>query len=108
MFMELSKDRALLFLPDLKRQYTDIKEYFNTTEIKCDALIGSKVAVNAEGLVLPCNFFNHNLYDMRFKDDQVIAKLSSIISIFVFITTSKNRLSSTGATFAISPIAYVI
>jgi hypothetical protein len=26
------------------------------------------VAVNAEGLVLPCNFFNHNLYDARFHD----------------------------------------
>jgi len=26
------------------------------------------VAVNAEGVVLPCNFFNHNLYDARFRD----------------------------------------
>ena len=29
---------------------------------------GRKVAINAEGVVLPCNFFNHNLYDARFRD----------------------------------------
>ena len=30
--------------------------------------MGKKVAVNAEGVVLPCNFFNHNLYDARFRN----------------------------------------
>lgn len=62
------KNQSIVFLPDLKKQYTNIQDYFNTTEIRCDALLGKKVAINAEGLVLPCNFFNHNLYDARFYD----------------------------------------
>lgn len=56
-------------LPNLKKEYSDLAEYFDTTPIKCDALAGRKVAINAEGLVLPCNFFNHNLYDARFYTD---------------------------------------
>jgi MoaA/NifB/PqqE/SkfB family radical SAM enzyme len=56
-------------LPLLKNQYKDLAEYFDTTLIQCDALVGKKVAINAEGLVLPCNFFNHNLYDARFYQD---------------------------------------
>jgi len=66
------RNPSVMFLPDLKKQYKNLNEYFNTTEIQCDALIGKKVAVNAEGLVLPCNFFNHNLHDMRFRDDTII------------------------------------
>jgi len=31
-------------------------------------MMGRKVSINAEGVVLPCNFFNHNLYDARFRD----------------------------------------
>jgi MoaA/NifB/PqqE/SkfB family radical SAM enzyme len=42
------------------------REHFDTTKIRCDAAQGRKVAINCEGLVLPCNFFNHNLYDARF------------------------------------------
>ncbi len=75
------RNQSMLFLPDLKKQYKDIKDYFNTTEIKCDALHGNKVAINAEGLVLPCNFFNHNLYDKRFYEEDVLPganKLSSV------------------------------
>ena len=60
------RNNSMMFLPDLKKQYPDIKDYFNTTEIKCDSALGKKVAINAEGVVLPCNFFNHNLYDARF------------------------------------------
>jgi MoaA/NifB/PqqE/SkfB family radical SAM enzyme len=60
------RNNSMLFLPDLKKQYLNIKEYFDTTEIKCDSALGKKVAINAEGVVLPCNFFNHNLYDARF------------------------------------------
>jgi MoaA/NifB/PqqE/SkfB family radical SAM enzyme len=56
-------------LPLLKREYQDLSDYFDTTPIRCDALAGRKVAVNAQGLVLPCNFFNHNLYDARFYED---------------------------------------
>jgi MoaA/NifB/PqqE/SkfB family radical SAM enzyme len=66
------RNQSMLFLPDLKKEYTNIKDYFDTTKIKCDALLGKKVAVNAEGLVLPCNFFNHNLYDQRFYQEGVL------------------------------------
>lgn len=55
----------------LKLQYPDIQEYFNTTPIKCDACVNNKVAITAEGIVLPCNFFEHNLYDARFYDKLV-------------------------------------
>lgn len=65
------RNRSMMFLPDLKKEYTDIKEYFDQTPIKCDALLGNKVAINTEGLVLPCNFFNHNLYDARFRDNSL-------------------------------------
>jgi MoaA/NifB/PqqE/SkfB family radical SAM enzyme len=60
------RNRSMKFLPDLRKQYTDLDRYFDDTKICCDALQGRKVAINAEGLVLPCNFFNHNLYDRRF------------------------------------------
>jgi MoaA/NifB/PqqE/SkfB family radical SAM enzyme len=60
------RNQSMMFLPKLKQQYADIKEYFDTTPISCDALLGHKVAITAQGLVLPCNFFNHNLYDARF------------------------------------------
>ena len=59
-------------LPLLHKQYPDIKKYFDETSIKCDALTGNKVAITAEGLVLPCNFFEHNLYDARFHDKNVL------------------------------------
>lgn len=65
---EQYRNRSMQLLPALKQQYTNVKEYFATTPIHCDALAGNKVAINAEGLVLPCNFFNHNLYDARFRD----------------------------------------
>ena len=66
------RNKSMTNLPNLKQQYHNMRDYFDTTEIKCDALIGPKVAVNVEGLVLPCNFFNHNLYDRRFYDDGVL------------------------------------
>ena len=62
------RNKSMLNLSSIKQEYPDISEYFSTTEIFCDALMGNKVAINAEGLVLPCNFFNHNLYDFRFRD----------------------------------------
>jgi hypothetical protein len=65
---EQYKNHSMQSLPELKQQYHNIKEYFDTTPIHCDALTGNKVAINAEGVVLPCNFFNHNLYDARFQD----------------------------------------
>jgi MoaA/NifB/PqqE/SkfB family radical SAM enzyme len=65
---EQYRNRSMQSLPELKKQYSNVKEYFDTTPIRCDALMGHKVAINAEGTVLPCNFFNHNLYDARFRD----------------------------------------
>ena len=58
-------------LEDLKKEYNNIKEYFDTTPIKCDACVNNKLVITAEGLVLPCNFFEHNLYDARFYDRSV-------------------------------------
>ena len=60
------RNSSMLSLPRLKEEYKDIKDYFSSTEITCDALKGKKVAINCSGVVLPCNFFNHNLHDARF------------------------------------------
>jgi len=59
------RNKSMLFLPNLKKQYANIKNYFDTTEIKCDALLGKKVLINAEGVVLPCTFLNHK-HDARY------------------------------------------
>jgi MoaA/NifB/PqqE/SkfB family radical SAM enzyme len=75
------RNQSMLFLPDLKKQYKNIKEYFDTTKINCDALIGPKVVINAEGLVLPCNFFNHNLYDRRFYDSGVLPESNALSTV---------------------------
>ena len=50
----------------LKNIHGSFKDYLDHTPIKCDALLGKKVVITAEGSVLPCNFFEHNLYDARF------------------------------------------
>lgn len=50
----------------IKKLHGSFTEYLKTTAIKCDALLGNKVVITAEGMVLPCNFFEHNLYDARF------------------------------------------
>jgi MoaA/NifB/PqqE/SkfB family radical SAM enzyme len=50
----------------IKKIHGSFRNYLNKTKIKCDALLGNKVVISAEGLVLPCNFFEHNLYDARF------------------------------------------
>jgi len=75
------RNQSMLFLPELKKQYKNFKDYFNTTEIKCDAAIGAKVTINAEGLVLPCNFFNHNLYDRRFYEDGVLPESNQLSTV---------------------------
>lgn len=59
------RNNSMLFLPSLKKQYANIKDYFNTTQIKCDALLGKKVLINSEGVVLPCTFLNHK-HDARY------------------------------------------
>jgi MoaA/NifB/PqqE/SkfB family radical SAM enzyme len=83
------RNQSMLFLPDLKQQYGSIREYFNTTQIKCDALIGPKVVVNAEGLVLPCNFFVHNLYDRRFREAGVLPEANQLSTV-----DGKNQIRS--------------
>jgi len=75
------RNQSMMFLPDLKKQYKNIRDYFDSTEIKCDAMIGPKVAINAEGLVLPCNFFNHNLYDRRFYEPEVLPESNKLSSV---------------------------
>lgn len=75
------RNQSMMFLPDLKKQYKNIKDYFNTTEIKCDALLGKKVTITAEGLVLPCNFFNHNLYDQRFYEEGILPGANSLSNV---------------------------
>ena len=65
------KNRSMKFLPILKQEYTNISDYFKSTSINCDALTGNKVSINSQGVVLPCNFFNHNLYDARFRDGSI-------------------------------------
>jgi hypothetical protein len=75
---EQYRNNSMLGLTRLKTEYPDIKDYFAKTEIKCDAEIGNKVAVNAEGVVLPCNFFNHNLYDLRFHDTDTLPRANAL------------------------------
>ena len=66
------KNKSIVALPNLKKQYPDIKKYFASTDICCDALTGNKVTINASGVVLPCNMLNHNLSDARFRDQSVL------------------------------------
>lgn len=75
------RNQSIMFLPDLKQQYGNIKEYFNTTKINCDAMLGKKVVVTAEGLVLPCNFFTHNLYDRRFYEPGVLPESNELSQV---------------------------
>jgi len=75
------RNQSIMLLPDLKKKYSNIKEYFNTTKINCDALLGKKVVVTAEGLVLPCNFFTHNLYDQRFYEPGVLPESNELSSV---------------------------
>jgi len=67
------KNRSMSNLSKLKQEYgEDLYDYFDSTPIKCDACVGKKVSITAEGLVLPCNFFEHNLYDLRFDDHSIL------------------------------------
>ena len=65
------RNASMKRLDDLKNEYPNIRDYFDETTVKCDACIGNKVTITAEGLVLPCNFFEHNLYDARFRDRDI-------------------------------------
>ena len=64
------RNSSLDRVEDIKKMYGSMLNYFKQTDITCDALLGNKVVITAEGLVTPCNFFEHNLYDARFHEDQ--------------------------------------
>jgi MoaA/NifB/PqqE/SkfB family radical SAM enzyme len=70
--IEKFRNKSTQGLPHLRQDFESMDDYFNTTPIHCDAMHGKKVAINAEGIVLPCNFLNHNLYDHRFYDNMVL------------------------------------
>lgn len=82
----------------LKKMHGSFQNYLKQTTIKCDALLGNKVVITAEGLVLPCNFFEHNLYDARFHSDDYMpgASAASFINgknqVTEFINHYKNEI----------------
>jgi len=65
------QNKSIEKMPMLKQQYNNIDDYFKNVEIECDSLRGNKVAINMAGLVLPCNFLNHNLYDVRMHESAI-------------------------------------
>ena len=71
------KNRSMVFLPNIKNAYSNMKEYFDTTKITCDALKGNKVLITAQGLVLPCTFFNH-MYDVRFQQPDQLPRANPL------------------------------
>jgi len=75
------QNRSIKRLPKLQAEYTSWRDYFDSTTITCDALQGGKVAINCEGLVLPCNFFNHNLYDARFNEPGQLPEANELSGI---------------------------
>lgn len=92
-------NKSLALLPNLKQE-TNISEYFNNTHIYCDALNEhnanndynkkgeAKVLINADGWVMPCNFFNHNLYDARFHDRNILPSSNDLS----FLPNGKNQI----------------
>lgn len=74
-------NQSIEFLPELRKQYRNLDDYFKTVTINCDSLSHNRVAINAHGTVLPCNMLNHNLYDARFYDSNIMPcsnKLSTV------------------------------
>ena len=82
----------------IKKMHGSFKEYLKTTPIRCDALLGNKVVITAEGLVLPCNFFEHNLYDARFYSfarpgaNQASFTATGKVQVKEFVDQYKNEL----------------
>lgn len=74
-------NQSIVRLPKLHKQYPDFIEYFKTVEIECDSLKHNRVAINAHGMVLPCNMLNHNLYDARFSDSTILPCSNSLSSV---------------------------
>lgn len=74
-------NKSIQILPKLKNQYDNIADYFKTVEIQCDSLTHNRVAINAHGTVLPCNMLNHNLYDSRFYDTDIMPCSNPLSSV---------------------------
>ena len=74
-------NQSIARLPELRKRYPDITEYFKTADIECDSLKNNRVAINAHGLVLPCNMLNHNLSDARFFDSDVMPCSNSLSTV---------------------------
>lgn len=74
-------NKSIERLPKIHQEYPDINEYFRTVEIECDSLKHNRVAINAQGLVLPCNMLNHNLYDARFFDSDQLPCSNSLSTV---------------------------
>lgn len=68
-------------LPSLHKEHSNINDYFKNIEIECDSLKHNRVAINAQGLVLPCNMLNHNLYDARFFDSNIMPCSNSLSTV---------------------------
>lgn len=64
------RNASIVRIDEIKQVHGDFSRYLNTTKIRCDSLHGRKVAISATGLLMPCNFFTHNLYDARFKSGE--------------------------------------
>lgn len=79
--LDTHKNQSIEFLPQLKKQYPDMSEYFKTVDICCDSLEHKRVAINAHGMVLPCNMLNHNLQDARFFDSDVLPCSNALSTI---------------------------
>jgi len=92
------RNKSMVHLPKLKDKYNDdLHKYFSSTPITCDALCThhgngenqkSKLLVTANGLVMPCNFFNHNLYDARFHDRDILPGASDM----AFLPNGENQI----------------
>jgi len=86
------RNQSMLYLPKLKQSYGSFENYFNKTEIKCDCKneIGTtKVLINSHGVVMPCNFFNHNLEDARFHDRSCMPGANDLS----FLPNGKNQIA---------------
>jgi len=94
------KNSSMVYLPKLKEKYdNNLKEYFSKTEISCDSLCRhhgnahgkvekSKLLITSNGLLLPCNFFNHNLIDARFHNRDVVPGANDMS----FLPNGKNQV----------------
>jgi len=95
-----NRNSSMVFLPKLKEKHDHyLGEYFSNTEISCDSLCRhhgnahgkqekSKLLITSNGLVLPCNFFNHNLVDARFHNRDIAPGANDMS----FLPNGKNQV----------------